>query len=403
MNLYRYISTKFAHSRKSRFLTFARFVSYLSVVLGVVALILSLAILNGFEQELRTATTKFTSHIVIYHNNKEPIDNASEISKKIKSKFKNILALQEIAEREGLIRSKSFIDGVLIKSYNPNNDIIDFRKNILQGKDKFSSDTAWEIIVGEPLLKKLALEIGDNVFLYFIEIKDGLPKSKINKFKIIGSYKTGMVRYDETLVLIPLGTARRFFYLNDKAATKIEVIIDDIDQSSVISNQIMQYLGFPFWTLTYYEIHSSLFAWIELQKEPIPLVLGIITIVAMLNIITTLIITVIEKTKSIGILRSLGVSRGGIVRIFIHQGLQIGIFGVSIGCFLSFVFCFLQQHLKFIHLNGDIYYLDTLPVLISAIHYVWVASLTLILVLLASIIPAFIASKISPIRAIRFK
>jgi lipoprotein-releasing system permease protein len=403
MNLYRYISNKFAISQKSRFLAFARFVSYLSVILGVVALLLSLAILNGFEQELRSTTTKFTSHIVIYQNNKEPIKNANEISKKIKTKFKNINDLQEVAEREGLIRSKNFIDGVLIKSYNPSNDIIDFRRYIKHGKAVFSSDTARELILGEPLQKKLAIEIGDNVFVYFIQIQDGLPKSKIRQFKIIGTYKTGMVRYDETLVLIPLGTARKLFNLEDNAATKIEVVLDDITQASSISNQIMQFLGFPFWTLTYYEIHSSLFAWIELQKEPIPLVLGIISLVAMLNIITTLIITVIEKTRSIGILRSLGVSRNGIIRIFLNQGLQIGIIGVLIGCVISFTFSFLQQQFKFIHLKSEIYFLDTLPIQISAIHYISVSILTLILVLMASILPAFIASKISPVRAIRFK
>lgn len=402
MNLYRYISSAIAKSRKSRFLRFARLVSLLSVMLGVIALLLSLAILHGFENELRNNTTKFTSHIVVFSYNKEPFSNAREISEKIKINFDVISSVHPIIEGEGLVRSANFVDGVMFRTYNPKFDPNGFSK-LISGHNYFSNDSANEIIVGEPLLRKLALQKGDFVNLYAINIKDNITNYKIKKFKIVSTYKTGMTSYDETLVLLPETTARNFYGMPPNSANKIEIFIKDINKASEVSHSIMDFLGFPYWTLTYYEIHSSLFAWIELQREPIPLVLGIISLVAMLNIITTLIITIIEKTRTIGILRTLGISKMGIIKIFAYQGFQIGLYGVAAGCILSFVFCFLQQQYKFIHLEGEIYFLDSLPILISPVHYAVVASITFVLVLLASVLPAVIAAKIKPISSLKFK
>jgi len=371
-------------------------------MLGVLALLISLAILHGFENELRNNTTKFTSHIVVFSYNKDPISNIKEITEQIRAHFDVISVIHPIIEGEGLIRSTGFIDGIMFRIYNPSKDPNGFSK-LIAGKNYFSSDSANEIIVGEPLLRKLGLQIGDFVNLYSINIKENTPKYKIRKFKIISTYKTGMTTYDETLVLLPETSARSFIGMPPNSANKIEIFITDINQAKDVSQSIMQFLGFPFWTLTYYEIHSSLFAWIELQREPIPLVLGIISIVAMLNIITTLIITVIEKTRTIGILRTLGISKIGIIKIFAYQGFQIGLYGVAAGCVLSFVFCFLQQQFKFIHLKGEIYFLDALPIFISPVHYVLVALITFVLVLLASVLPALIAAKIKPVSALRFK
>lgn len=402
MNLYRYISSSIAKSRKTRFLRFARLVSLLSVMLGVVALLISLAILHGFENELRNNTTKFTSHIVVFSYNKDPIGNAKAITEQICAKFDAISAIHPVIEGEGLVRAAGFVDGVMFRTYNPEYDPNGF-SNLINGQKNFSCDSANEVIVGEPLLRKLALKIGDFVNLYSISIKDNATKYKINKFKIVGTYKTGMTIYDETLVLLPEATARNFYGLPLYSANKIEIFIKDINKASDVSQSIMKFLGFPFWTLTYYEIHSSLFAWIELQREPIPLVLGIISLVAMLNIITTLIITVIEKTRTIGILRTLGISKTGIIKIFAYQGLQIGLYGIVAGCVLSFMFCVLQQQFRFIHLKSEIYFLDALPIFISPLHYVLVASITFVLVLLASVLPALIAAKIKPVSALRFK
>jgi lipoprotein-releasing system permease protein len=146
-----------------------------------------------------------------------------------------------------------------------------------------------------------------------------------------------------------------------------------------------------------------MFAWIELQKEPIPIVLGLISIVAVFNILTILLITVVEKTHSIGILRALGLTNREIISIFIYQGTSIGFFGTLLGCGLALAFSIVQQQYGLIHLPGEIYFMDKLPVAINPIHYVIVIGISVVLSLAATLIPSFIAVKINTIKALRFK
>ncbi len=404
MSLTVFISKRFSSGGQGRFLKFARAVSFISVMLGVLALLLSLAILYGFENDLKKAAVKFTSHIVINTLNREPIQQADEVISLLKSKYSEVASAVPICEREGLVRSDLHTDGVLIKSYSPDSDINEFYKNIKIGEKRFSSDSANEVILGQRLASKLGVECGSSVILYAIKSSaSGLPDSRIAKFKVIGLYQTGMAQYDENLVLIPLGTSRNFLKIASGDCNKIEVMLKDINQSSVLSKKMMDFLGFPFWTMTYYEIHSSIFAWIELQKEPIPLVLGIISLVAVLNIITTLLIMVVEKTHTIGVLRTLGMKRLDIVKIFVSQGIRIGSYGMIFGAIVAFALSLLQQQFHFMSLKGEIYYLDSLPIFISPLHYAVVLSISFILILLSTVIPALVASGLKPMKTIRFK
>jgi lipoprotein-releasing system permease protein len=154
---------------------------------------------------------------------------------------------------------------------------------------------------------------------------------------------------------------------------------------------------------TVYDLHAGMFHWIELQKEPIPIVLSLIGIVAIMNILTSLLIIVIEKTRSIGILKSLGMKQFSIMTIFSLQGIALGIIGITIGCLGSFALCTIQQNYGIITLNADLYFIDVLPVSMKAWHYYLVGGSALALSLFATIIPAFVASRISPTKAMLFK
>jgi lipoprotein-releasing system permease protein len=170
-----------------------------------------------------------------------------------------------------------------------------------------------------------------------------------------------------------------------------------------LASKIEDLLGYPFFCYTVFDLHSSMFAWIELQKAPIPLVLALISIVAVFNIITTLLITVVEKTHSIGIFKALGMKSKDILLIFVFQGVFIGLMGTLTGCSLGFLACLLQKTYGIIKLQGDIYFLDTLPMQISLWHYAVVGSLSIILSFISSFIPASIAVRVNTIKAIRFK
>jgi lipoprotein-releasing system permease protein len=180
-------------------------------------------------------------------------------------------------------------------------------------------------------------------------------------------------------------------------------MLNNIENSPAVSAKLEKFLGFPLYGLSVFDTHSAIFNWIDLQREPIPLVLGLIGLVAVFNIISTLLIMVLDKTNSIGILRTVGLKSKQIRYIFIRHGILLAIKGLIIGCGLTLIVSILQKYTGFITMDPDVYYLDTVPVDIQLWHYALVISLTLIFSGLASAVPAWAASHISPIKAIRYK
>ncbi len=394
-----------ASSKNQKFLNFARAVALISVTLGSAALIVSLSVLYGFENELKNKAVKFTAHASIGEFNKNPIKDFDKISQRLKNEFSEIKNIAPKIERESLISSGEYVEGVMISGYKKEFDITGVRQNIKPGNFDFSSKTAKEIVIGERLAKKLNLNIGDQAVLYAItdSEKSSFNFPDVDKFKVVGIYETGMAKYDDIYVYAPFQTVRSFFNFPENSAVSLDVILNDVDKADDISDSINAFLGYPFYSFSVFDIHSSIFAWIEMQKAPIPLVLGLISVVAVFNILTILLIAIVEKTGTIGILRALGMSDKNVVRIFLYQGVSLGFFGALIGCAAGFAFGFLQQNLNFFALDGDIYFLDYLPIKFELWYFVAVIGVSTLLSLLASLIPSYTAARVSPVKVFRFK
>lgn len=399
-----YISKRFASSSKRRFLSFARIIAFLGVALGTIALIMSLSILDGFENELKKSSISFTSHINVTKINTKPISDYSFYQSRLIKEFPQIESVSPVIEREALIKSKFNVEGVLIKGIDHNADISGITTKLYQGTFNFDTSTVKkQVVLGKALADKMTVKVGDDIALYVLKgSASEISDYNVSKFEVIGIYQTGMMQYDDVLIYMPLNKLSAFIKYPDNSCSKFEIKLKNLDNINKISSKIMDKMGFPYYTMTYYELHSSIFSWIELQKEPIPLVLGLISMVAVLNIITTLLITVVEKTHSIGILRTLGIKRRDLLFSFIHQGMMIGISGAFVGAALALIFCYLQQNYGLISLDGEIYFLNKLPVTINYIHYLVVISGSIILSFISTILPAWIALKISPIKAIKF-
>jgi lipoprotein-releasing system permease protein len=386
-------------------MNFARLVALISVTLGSMALIISLSVLDGFESALKTNAVKFTSHIKVKSFSDDNISNPEQMIKKIKAIYPEVKTAVPVVEREGLISSTGFVEGVVVRGTSRNYDITGLNKNIILGKFDFSSIEANEIIIGKRLAKKLNAEIGSDVVVYAIkgESLSKFEMPEIEKFKVIGIYETGMSQYDDIYIYIPFRKAQTLFKMPQESAGSLDLLLNDINLAPYISKKLNDELGYPYYAYTVFDLHSAVFAWIELQKAPIPLVLGLISIVAVFNILTILLITVVEKTHSIGILRAIGMSSSNIIKIFILQGLVIGTIGTLLGCGIGLTLGLIQQNYHIFTLEGDIYFLDTLPVKFYAWHFIVVIGMSLLLSFLATLVPSFIASRIQPIRAIRFK
>ncbi len=404
--LIKYLSQRLSQSAKrQRFLNFSRMVALVSVVLGSIALLVSLAVLSGFDNALHEKAIRFTSHIKLFAYNREPLPDYQKTIENIKFKFPEIEAVAPVIEREGLIRSKTYIEGIVIRGIKTDLDITHQRNNIIAGQFDFSNDNAKEIIIGKRLAKKLNVSVGDSIIVYAMreERLGAMTYPDISRFKINGIYETGMAKYDDMVIYIPFGKAASIFRIPEGSTLAYDIMLKDVSMVKPVLKALEEELGYPYYGLTVFDIHGSMFAWIELQKEPIPIVLGLISIVAVFNILTILLVTVVEKTKTIGILRTLGLRNRDIMSLFVFQGTKIGLYGTLIGSAIALLFCILQSQFHLIHLPGEIYFVDSLPVDINPLHYLIVIGTAVSLSFLATLIPSFIAVRVNTITALRFR
>lgn len=401
----KYLANKLnAEGSKKRFVGFTKTFAFISIFLGSAALIIALSVLDGFENELRKTAVKFTSHIQLMGFDSRPIVDFKQKTEHLKNTFSEIKGALPSVSKEAMIRGKKGIEGILLKGViydSVENASFRIKNNIIKGKADLSKGS---IIIGRALAEKIGAEIGDKVLIYSFDMSMGnnfVPKYK--QFKVTGVYETGMMKYDANLSFINFTEAQKLAGLEKNNSSNIDILINDYNAAPALSLLIDDEIGFPYYTLTVFDLHSPIFAWIELQKEPIPLVLGLITLVAVLNIITSMLVLIVEKTYSIGILRSLGIKNNDLLKIFLLKGMKIGVSGTILGSLTAYILLTIQKYFGLIRLKGEIYFLTTAPVDISLWHYELVIGISILLTFIVTLVPALITLKISPLKAISFR
>ncbi|MCE5304217.1 ABC transporter permease [bacterium] len=403
MNLSRFISQKFWAVENQRFINFAKYFATASVIIGVVVLIVALAVLEGYNKTLRENAVKFTSHIQLQKFSRDKIENYENIQNTLYKNIPEINLIEPTVQSEALVKSKKNIEGIMLRGIEKNSRIANLKDAIKFGTLDLSKPNS--IIIGKRLADKLSAKVGDSLLVFSINSFQNLSQFDYNiqKFVITGIFESTMAQYDDVIAFVSLAEAQKLLNLSANQSTNLEIMVNDISTVDSTSKHIDKLLSYPYFTYTVFDLHRSIFSWIELQREPIPIVLGLIVIIAVLNITTTLLILIIEKINTVGILLALGLLRKEIVRIFVRLGLKIGIIGALTGAAIALLISILQKEFEIIRVNGEIYYLDVLPIEIIPMHYVIVISLAIILSFLATLIPALISSRISPLQAIKFK
>ncbi len=392
------------NSGKVRFVMFTEIVAVLSVMLGTIALIMSLSVLNGFEYKLRESAMRLTAHLTIQTINKSIFNFDDPKILSLPNKFKSISKVLPSVNIEALLKSKGNLESVSIRGINVDgfSEIHDYIKN---KSFKFADLNDNELIISSVLASKLNVKTGEYLLLFTPRSSNmmDLNDFRASKFKIAAIYRSGMRQYDELFVFSNYKSVLKQLNMVDNQAISLQIYLDDAKLGPDLVPKIEKYLGYPYYSFTVFDTHQQIFSWIELQKEPIPLILGLITLVAALNIITTLLVLILEKVNSIGILRTLGMNRLGLIILFVKKGFKLSLIGTLTGVIVSLLFSILQINFEFIKLNGDIYYLDSLPLVISPIQYLLVSLLTIFLAVIVSLIPAYITTKIEIIKSLRFK
>lgn len=407
MSYYLYLSKRFVSPKQgSRFISFITFAAILGVAIGVAALIISVSILNGFEREITSRTTALSSQIQITSFKPDGIRDFESVIKQITDpKLKlGITSAHPFIQHEAVIKYKDRTDGIIVKGIRNQDSIFSTQRKIVNGigtLTKIDSNTTG-IILGNKLASKLDIPLGSKVFIIATV---GLPspanEPTIKQFIVTGIYESSLKEYDDVWVYVDMSDGQKLFDMKSNV-TGIEVMTDNTDRIQETTDNLKRLLGYPYFPQSIFKLYKGLFTWVELQKKPIPIILGLISIVAAFNIVAFLLMIVLEKTETIGILKSLGSSNPDIIRIFFYQGMFISILGIILGNLLGYGLCFIQLKYELVRIT-DIYYMTHVPLQISINTGLLITVLTLILSLIVSIVPSYLASKLNPISILRFK
>jgi len=401
----RYLRAK----HKETFISLITILSVAGVTVGVMALIVVIAVMAGFESDLKQRILGVESHIVLMRHDGS-FSGYKKISKQI-NELQGVEAATPFIYSQIMLRSSTGVSGAVLRGIDPESagNVIKILKNsVLQNLKQIhrqgnSKTFVPGIILGKELARNLGVLKGDAVYLIssrgMISPIGYLPAMK--RFEVVGLFESGMYEYDGSLAYIDLEDAQKI--LNMKGSvTGIEVRVDDIYNARNIAKKIVSELGFPYWARDWMRMNHNLFSALKLEKTVMFIILALIVLVAAFNIASTLIMMVMGKTKDIAILKAMGAMDSSIRKIFIYKGMIIGAVGTLLGVSLGFIICKLLEKYKFIQLPGDVYYISTLPVRLEALDVFMIASAAMVICFLATLYPASQASKLNPIEAIRY-
>jgi lipoprotein-releasing system permease protein len=405
----RYLKAK----RKQTFISLITFISIGGVMVGVTALIVVLAVMNGFKEDLRDKILGVTSHVVISRFD-GPMAGYQDVMAQVE-KIPGVTAATPFTYSQVLISSGQAVSGAVLRGFDPETagKVISLARNLRGlnleefGRREEQPDQQGlpPIILGNELAKNLGVGRGDALTVISplgrLTPLGQVPRSQV--FRVAGIFESGMYEYDSSLAYVPLAAAQSFLGLGDKV-TGIELRVKDIYQADRVAWNAGKLLGgFPFWSRDWMSMNRNLFSALKLEKIVMFIILTLIILVAAFNIISTLIMVVMEKTRDIAILKSMGATNRSIMAIFMIEGLIIGLVGTLLGLVGGFGLCKLLATYQFVQLPRDVYYISTLPVKIDALDVTLTALAAIVISLVATLYPAWQASRLEPAEAIRYE
>ena len=409
MNLPLWIAARYLRTRRlGSFATVLAGISVGGVALGVTALLTVLAVMNGFENEIQSRIAGTDAHVVLLGDNTGGIGAPDSLTARA-ARFPGVLGAAPFVYAKAMVLRKGYAEGLVVKGVDlaAERRVTSIGGNIAPPLDAIpgaSPGGAPGIVLGSELAARVAAAIGDTVILASLAgaERGALGYSpKLRPFRVVGIFTSGLYTYDSSFGFTSLGSAQDFFQLGD-AVTGIEIKLSDMFAAPRLASELLRSLGAPgLRANNWIELNRNLFTWMKLEKTVMFVILALIVLVAAFSIVSALFMVVMEKRRDIGVLKSLGASRGVVLRVFLFEGLLIGGLGTVLGVVLGGLLIEVLRRYPFVRLPGDVYFIERLPVRPEAGDFAAVILASVGLCLAAALYPAWRASLLDPVEAIR--
>lgn len=425
-NLEYFIASRLSEKNSGSFV--AQIIVIAQVVIGIclAVMIIGSSIINGFKSDITEKVFGFWGHIHItdsratlnrdivpiskdqtFYPDLEEVENIKfddynyDPPQEVQSKS-GVKKIQSFIILPGIINTKTEMEGIFLKGIDDDYDWDFLTTYLKEGRLPDISDTlaSRDILLSEQSSKRLGLKVGDDLIVHFVLEKQPLKR----KFSVCGLYKTGLEEYDKKYAIIDIKILRDLLKWGDDVVGGFEIVLDDMDDLSLFNEYLYaEHLPPNLYSETLKQKAPEIFGWLEMQNINEYVIIILMIIVALINMITVLLILILERTKMIGTLKSLGATNWSIRKIFLYKATRIIIFSLVIGNIIGIGLCLFQKITKIVHLKEEDYYLSYVPI---KLDYLWIIGLnmaTVLVILFFLILPTYLISKIDPVKALRFK
>lgn len=375
------------------------------IALSLSVMIISVAIVTGFQNEITDKVVNFGADIIIteYSNlnaiEPQPISKVQDFYPSL-TEVDGISHIQVFATKAGIIKTDEEIEGVVVKGVGGDFDWRFFEKHLVAGDLFTTTDTSRSknILISEAISKKMKLGVGDRMEVFFIQDE----RQRVRIFDVTGIYRTGLAEYDERYVITDLSHIQRLNGWEPDQVAGFEVFIDDFSRLDELDDIVYHSIGHELFSATVRELQPQIFDWLDLQDTNVQVIIILMLVVAAFNMISALLIMIIERVNMIGTLKALGMSDRQLQRIFIYQALYLTSVGLFWGNLIGIVLCLMQQHFGIITLDEASYYVKVVPINLQTEFILLLNAGTLFFCFLMMLLPSMVVSRIVPLKAIRF-
>jgi lipoprotein-releasing system permease protein len=405
MNTELFIAKRLIAKSKSRFSRPIIRIASLAISLSLAVMIIATAVVTGFQQEIRDKVIGFGSHIQVTHLSDDDSYDSKKLSdvhsiKESIASIDGIAHFQVFANKAGIIKTKEEIQGVVLKGVGSDFKADFFEKHLVQGSVPTYNDsiTSKSVLISKSMAEQLKLGLDDKLHMYFVQ-----QPPRVRQFKVGGIYETGLAELDELMVLADIKHIQKLNDWNSNEVGGLEVSIENFDDLEVLTEEVYRTIGFDLNAQDIMSLHPQLFDWLALQDINVQVIIILMVLVAAINMITALLILILERTKLIGLLKALGANNWSIRKIFLYNGAHLILKGMLWGNLVGIGLAIVQQQFQWVQLDPETYYMSFVPIQLSLLHLFLLNVGTLICCWSMLIFPSYMISKITPVKSIRFQ